>query len=446
MAEYIYLGSVSCITALVFLKNSQHNHRTDKNENDSDSEKTGDADKERLRSLQNIYLPAHLLGLFSDWLQGPYVYQLYREYGHGEKEIAVLFMTGYISSCLLGGFTGPLADKYGRRRLGQIFCVLCILNCLSKISANFYVLLLGRLLSGVSTSCLYSVFESWYVNEHKSRHIPNSLLSSTMSMVTTCNSALAITAGLLCDLMVRQASLPVLAPFLAAVPCLAAALLVITSHWPENFGNSGHSLLQMYKEGVSFIISDYNILKIGLVQATVESSMFIFVYLWTPTLSAGQSSVPLGIIFSTFMISIMLGSFLFRRQISSGQAPERVLVSAVLLYLFCHLVAGLTADQAGVCPFQRQICFIAFIVLEMCLGLYFPALATLRSVILPSSHRSTIINLFRIPLNLITVAILYSIKQGIVEAKFHIFAINALLVVIAFFASRTINAKKDKVK
>ena len=72
-------------------------------------------------------------------------------------------MPGYISSCLLGGFTGPLADKYGRKRLGQIFCVLCILNCLSKISPNFYVLLLGRLLSGVSTSCLYSVFESWSV-------------------------------------------------------------------------------------------------------------------------------------------------------------------------------------------------------------------------------------------------------------------------------------------
>ena len=93
--------------------------------------------------------------------------------------------------------------------------------------------------------------------------------------------------------MVRQASLPVLAPFLAAVPCLAAALLVITSHWPENFGNSGDSLLQMYKEGVSFIISDYNILKIGLVQATVESSMFIFVYLWTPTLSAVTTNTKL---------------------------------------------------------------------------------------------------------------------------------------------------------
>ena len=82
-------------------------------------------------------------------------------------------MTGYISSCLLGGFTGPLADKYGRRRLGQMSCVLCMLNCLTKISANFYVLLLGRLLSGVSTSCLYSVFESWSVmfnNLHLSTH------------------------------------------------------------------------------------------------------------------------------------------------------------------------------------------------------------------------------------------------------------------------------------
>ena len=94
LMEYFYLGSVSCITALVFLKNSKH--RTDINENESDSEQTekDEADRSKLRSLQTVYLPAHLLALFSDWLQGPYVYQLYREYGHGEKEIAVLFMTG----------------------------------------------------------------------------------------------------------------------------------------------------------------------------------------------------------------------------------------------------------------------------------------------------------------------------------------------------------------
>ena len=95
----------------------------------------------------------------------------------------------------------------------QISCCVCILNCLSKVTASFPVLLLGRLLSGVSTSCLYSVFESWwdkenlasnillskyycrYVNEHKSRGLPSSLLAGTMALVTSCNSALAITAG-----------------------------------------------------------------------------------------------------------------------------------------------------------------------------------------------------------------------------------------------------------
>ena len=86
--------------------------------------------------------------------------------------------------------------------------------------------------------------------------------------------------------MVRQASLPVVAPFLTAVPCLAAALLVITIRWPENLGNTGDSLVTMYTEGVNIIRADSRILRIGLVQATVESSMFIFVYLWTPTLSA----------------------------------------------------------------------------------------------------------------------------------------------------------------
>ena len=125
------------------------------------SERRRPKEETDLVRLQWLYLPVHLLALFSDWLQGPYVYQLYRQYGYSEQDIAVLFMAGYLSSCLLGSTTGPLADRYGRRTLGQVFCVICILNCASKISDNFYVLLVGRFLSGVSTSCLYSVFESW---------------------------------------------------------------------------------------------------------------------------------------------------------------------------------------------------------------------------------------------------------------------------------------------
>ena len=90
----------------------------------SDGDKTKEIQsvecKSKIASLQRIYLPAHLLALFSDWLQGPYVFQLYKHHGHGDKEIAVLFLAGYLSSCIFGSFTGPSADKYGRKLLGQV--------------------------------------------------------------------------------------------------------------------------------------------------------------------------------------------------------------------------------------------------------------------------------------------------------------------------------------
>ena len=155
-AVNVYFLAVSGLSALVQFKSRSSRGEISESQMEP-REETGLG----LVSLQWLYLPAHLLALFSDWLQGPYVYQLYRQYGYTEQDIAVLFMAGYLSSCLLGSTTGPLADRYGRRTLGQVFCVVSILNCASKISHNFYVLLVGRFLSGVSTSCLYSVFESW---------------------------------------------------------------------------------------------------------------------------------------------------------------------------------------------------------------------------------------------------------------------------------------------
>ena len=67
--------------------------------------------------------------------------------------------------------------------------------------------------------------------------------------------------------------------------------------------------------------------------------------------------MPLGLIFSTFMVSIMLGSLLFRRH-AAAAVPESALAAATLLYLGCHLTAALCGDQAAVCPFQRQVGYL----------------------------------------------------------------------------------------
>ena len=43
--------------------------------------------------------------------------------------------------------------------------------------------------------------------------------------------------------------------------------------------------------------------------------------------------------------------------------------------------------------------------------MYFPLIGTLRSKYIPDSHRSVIMNLFGIPLNLIVVSVFLSIKK-----------------------------------
>ena len=91
-----------------------------------------------LWNLQWRFFSAYFLAIFADWLQGPYIYQLYSSYGFAEKEIAVLFLTGFASSSTFGTFTGPLADKFGRKSMTQVFCLLYSLSCIIKFSSNLW--------------------------------------------------------------------------------------------------------------------------------------------------------------------------------------------------------------------------------------------------------------------------------------------------------------------
>jgi len=61
--------------------------------------------------FQRTYFLPFFLALFSDWLQGPYVYKLYAHYGFPQNEIAILYVVGFAASCTFGTATGPLADK-----------------------------------------------------------------------------------------------------------------------------------------------------------------------------------------------------------------------------------------------------------------------------------------------------------------------------------------------
>lgn len=61
--------------------------------------------------------------------------------------------------------------------------------------------------------------------------------------------------------------------------------------------------------------------------------------------------------------------------------------------------------------FEGKIQLLAFCVFEACVGIFWPSMMKMRSQYVPEESRSTIINFFRIPLNLFVCIMLYNVSS-----------------------------------
>lgn len=120
----------------------------------------------------------------------------------------------FFYSVLIGTCTGSLADKLGRRKIAQLFCVMYSICCLTKFSSSFGILLIGRILGGISTSMLFSTFESWYVYEHSEHYgFPSEWIGVTFAKTTFWNGLLAILAGVVSNFAAETMGYGPVAPF-----------------------------------------------------------------------------------------------------------------------------------------------------------------------------------------------------------------------------------------
>ena len=88
--------------------------------------------------FQRAYLAVFLSAMTADWLQGPYLYHLYEQYGYLHEQIAALYVCGYVSAALTGPILAAFADRVGRRKMVLVFCGLAGISCLFKLSSSFF--------------------------------------------------------------------------------------------------------------------------------------------------------------------------------------------------------------------------------------------------------------------------------------------------------------------
>lgn len=230
---------------------------------------------------------------------------------------------------------------------------------------------------------------------------------------TFLNGLVAIGAGIIANFVSDHFGY--VAPFMAALIALIVAFFIISSSWNENYGEKDSGAPSIGIAGaLRIVLSDKKILYVGLMQTLFESAMYSFVFLWSPVFEKykqKEDAVPYGIIFSAFMVSLMIGSVFFKKAMNIGYSHENLssyvfILASVALFIPCFTENPL-------------VFFIAFNLFELCCGMYFPTIGTIRSQYVPEETRSTIMNLFRIPLNLLVVISLRNVDSIPLKYSFY---------------------------
>lgn len=99
-------------------------------------------------------------------------------------------------------------------------------------SDDLIIMFLGRLLGGVGTTLLYSVFESWMISDYAAKGLERSSLTMTsmFGTMTTLNGLVAIMSGVVGEAVVSFTGTKT-SPFIAAILCIAIAAYLMHSSW-----------------------------------------------------------------------------------------------------------------------------------------------------------------------------------------------------------------------
>ena len=130
--------------------------------------------------------------------------------------------------------------------------------------------------------------------------------------------------------------------------------------------------------------------------------MYMFVFFWSAALSTVHAAVdltnplPFGVVFSSYMCAMMVGSIVFTLMPPSHDKGYYVLKIVLTSASICFLCSILLKSEVLV--------FWAFCMFAVCVGAYFPSMASLKGRLIQDGSRGRIYGILRLPLNLSVIA------------------------------------------
>merc|ERR1712194_887713 len=202
-------------------------------------------------------------------------------------------------------------------------------------------------------------------------------------------------------------------PFQLAIFLTVVVFVMVLFFWPENRGDiedeteteggkkrSGlwNFFFGGFGPAARAIQSSRAVLYLGLSQACFEGGVYTFVFLWVPALqrASGQRTLPTGLIFSCFMLAMTFGGAMSRPLLS--RVPGGPGMVCLLVYVGAAISMFIPLIWGGFWPVLG-----GFLCLEACQGVFQASGGALRSRHFPDALQSSLLSVFRIPLNLLVV-------------------------------------------
>lgn len=163
--------------------------------------------------------------------------------------------------------------------------------------------------------------------------------------------------------------------------------------------------MRTLRSGLTTMIKSKNIMIIGIAQTFFECSMYIFVLLYIPAIENATKGddLPLGYLFSTMMVAVMVGSMtfqLFEQQAKTGPrfflqfTEDRLLTMALGLASCAFMLMAYHGNTS------TTTLLMAYHMFEFTTGLYYPSISSLKAEAIPEETRAAVMTLLRIPMNL----------------------------------------------
>ncbi|KAI0192087.1 molybdate-anion transporter MOT2 [Xylaria flabelliformis] len=383
MEYYYYLCFGGLVALCIVLLISQPT-RKQALERNPDSPKIGARDDEHPEAR---WYKAYVLAMAADWLQGPYLFSLYRdEYALAPGLVLNLYITDFLTTAFSAYLIGVLADKYGRKLYCMIYCVIYALSCFLTVVPVIPLLFAGRVLGGISSSILFTVFDAWMVTNFRERKLADDGcdLTRTYAATTVVNCLAAILSGGVGEILVWATGTRK-SPFLAGVVLLWLALQAIWSRWVENFGAEAST---QTRPSVWSILKTPPILALAFASTMFDGSMNLFVFYWIPKLSSlrktsSGSEPPYGVIYSSFMAVSMAAALAFNIIMDKQVVKySRLAVGVASVAALCFAKLAAAKSEAGT--------FWLFCALQACIGMFTPCVGYLKARLIDDDARATV--------------------------------------------------------